>query len=123
MPHYESKVARNARCTLGRHAGIRTAGVPRRASPGTDREFENAETNGVITKQQSDDLWLLDLIAWGTRETVYAGVEVSITDNAVAGDRAASRAETLRKVTRGPGMAVVIASRMNEPCRKLALHL
>ena len=102
-PHYESKVARNARCTLGRHAGIRTAGVPRRADPGTDREFENAESNGVITKQQSDDLWLLNLLAWGTRgktrETVYVGVEVSITDNAGAGDRAASRAETPPKVT------------------------
>ena len=32
-PHYESKVARNARCTLGRHAGIRTAGVPRGPIP------------------------------------------------------------------------------------------
>ena len=96
---------------------------PEGANPGTDREFENAETNRVITKQQSDDLWPLDLIAWGTRETVYAGVEVSITDNAGDGDRAASREETLRKVTRGPVMAVVIASRMNEPCRKLALHL
>ena len=126
-PHYESRVARNTRCTLGRHAGIRNAGVRRGANPGTDRKFENAETNGVITEQESDDLWLLDLLAWGTRrktrETVYVGVEVSITDNGGDGDRAASRAETLRKVTWGPVMAVVIASRMNEPCRKLALHL
>ena len=54
--------------------------------PSTDLEFEkkvaNAETNGVITKQESDELWLEYLVTCGTRretqESVYAGIEVAM---------------------------------------------
>ena len=70
--------------------------------------------------------WLLDLIVSGTQrgtqDRVYVGVEVSITADANDVDRAADRPEILRKLTGGPALAVVVASRMDEPQRKLAIR-
>ena len=74
--------------------------------PSTDLEFEkkvaNAETNGVITKQESDELWLQYLVTCGTRrktqESVYAGIEVAIAAGSDV-DRACQRSvETLLRV-------------------------
>ena len=53
-------------------------------------------------------------------ERVYAGIEVSITANDDDVNRAADRAQILRKVTGGPVMAVVIADRVEAQQRELA---
>ena len=78
--------------------------------------MESAEASGAITEDESDELLLLDLIVSGTRrgnpERVYAGIEVSMTANDDDVNRAADRAQILRKVTGGPVMAVVIADRV-----------
>ena len=126
--NYEAKVAQNVRSILGQQAGVRSSRVLKgpslRTDPDFDRQVESAEASGAITEDESDELLLLDLIVsgtrTGTRERVYAGIEVSITANDDDVNRAADRAEMLRKVTGGPVMAAVIAARVDEPQRELA---
>ena len=126
--NYETKVAQNVRSILGQQAGVRSSRVLKgpnlRTDPGFDRQVESAEASGAITEDESDELLLLDLIVsgtrTGTRERVYAGIEVSITANANDVNRAADRAEILRKVTGGPALAAVIAARVEAPQRELA---
>ena len=126
--NYEAKVAQNVRSILGQQAGVRSSRVLKgpslRTDPDFDRQVESAEASGAITEDESDELLLLDLIVSGTRtgtpERVYAGVEVSITANDDDVNRAADRAEILRRVTGGPVMAAVIAARVDEPQRALA---
>ena len=88
--------------------------------------MESAEASGAITEDESDELLLLDVIVSGTRmgakERVYAGIEVSITANDDDVNRASDRAEILRKVTGEPVMATVIAARVDEPHRGLAVQ-
>ena len=126
--NYETKVAQNVRSILGQQAGVRSSRVLKgpnlMTDPGFDRQVESAEASGAITEDESDELLLLDLIVsgtrTGTRERVYAGIEVSITANANDVNRAADRAEILRKVTGGPALAAVIAARVEAPQRELA---
>ena len=126
--NYEAKVAQNVRSILGQQADVRSSRVLKgpslRTDPDFDRQVESAEASGAITEDESDELLLLDLIVSGTRtgtpERVYAGVEVSITANDDDVNRAADRAEILRRVTGGPVMAAVIAARVDEPQRALA---
>ena len=126
--NYEAKVAQNVRSILGQQAGVRRSRVLKGPNLRTDWDFdqqvENAEASRAITEDESDELLLLDLIVFGsrtgTRERVYAAVEVSITANDDDVNRAADRAEILRKVTGGPVMAAVIADRVEAPQRELA---
>ena len=126
--NYEAKVAQNVRSILGQQAGVRNSRVLKgpslRTDPDFDQQVESAEASGAITEDESDELLLLDLIVSGTRrgnpERVYAGIEVSITANDDDVNRAADRAQILRKVTGGPVMAVVIADRVEAQQRELA---
>ena len=126
--NYETKVAQTVRSILGQQAGVRSSRVLKgpnlMTDPGFDRQVESAEASGAITEDESDELLLLDLIVsgtrTGTRERVYAGIEVSITANADDVNRAADRAEILRKVTGEPALAAVIAARVEAPQRELA---
>ena len=126
--NYEAKVAHNVRSILGQQAGVRSSRVLKgpslRTDPDFDQQVESAEANGAITEDEGDELLLLDLIVSGTRrgnpERVYAGIEVSITANDDDVNRAADRAQILRKVTGGPVIAVVIADRVEAQQRELA---
>ena len=126
--NYEAKVAQNVRSILGQQAGVRNSRVLKgpslRTDPDFDQQVESAEASGAITEDESDELLLLDLIVSCTRrgnpERVYAGIEVSITANDDDVNRAADRAQILRKVTGGPVMAVVIADRVEAQQRELA---
>ena len=126
--NYEAKVAQNVRSILGQQAGVRSSRVLKgpslRTDPDFDQQVESAEASGAITEDESDELLLLDLIVSGTRrgnpERVYAGIEISITANDDDVNRAADRAQILRKVTGGPVMAVVIADRVEAQQRELA---
>ena len=126
--NYEAKVAQNVRSILGQQAGVRSSRVLKgpslRTDPDFDQQVESAEASGAITEDESDELLLLDLIVSGIRrgnpERVYAGIEVSITANDDDVNRAADRAQILRKVTGGPVMAVVIADRVEAQQRELA---
>ena len=122
--NYESKLAQNVRSILGQQAGAGNSlvlkGPNLRNAPEFEARVENAEANGVVTEDESDELMLLDLIVagtrTGTRERMYVGAEVSITANDDDVDRAADGAEIVRRVTGGP----VIADRAEEPQRELA---
>ena len=126
--NYEAKVAQNIRSILGQQAGVRNSRVLKgpglRTDPDFDQQVESAEASGAIIEDESDELLLLDLIIsgtrTGTRERVYAGIEVSITANDDDVNRAADRAEMLRKVTGGPVMAAAIAAMVEAPQRELA---
>ena len=126
--NYEAKVAQNVRSILGQQAGVRSSRVLKgpslRTDPDFDQQVESAEASGAITEDENDELLLLDLIVSGIRrgnpERVYAGIEVSITANDDDVNRAADRAQILRKVTGGPVMAVVIADRVEAQQRELA---
>ena len=126
--NYEAKIAQNVRSILGQQAGVRNSRVLKepslRTDPDFDQQVEGAEASGAITEDESDELLLLDLIVYGTRrgnpERVYAGIEVSITANDDDVNRAADRAQILKKVTGGPVMAVVIADRVEAQQRELA---
>ena len=103
-------------------AGVRTSRVLKGPSLRTDLDFdqqvESAEGSGAISEDESDKLLLLDLIVsgnrTGARERVYAGIEVSITANDDDVNRAADRAEILRKVTGGPVMAARVEAQQRE---------
>lgn len=126
--NYEAKVSQNVRSILGQQAGVRSARILKgpnlRNDPDFDLQVENAEAGGVITEYESDELLLLDLIISGTLagtlDRVYVGIEASITANDDDVNRAADRAEMLRKVTGSPVMAAVIAARVEGPQRELA---
>ena len=126
--NYEAKVSQNVRSILGQQAGVRNARVLKgpnlRNDPDLDLQVENAEATGAITENESDELLLLDLIISGTLagtlDRVYVGIEASITANDDDVNRAADRAEMLRKVTGSPVMAAVIAARVEAPQRELA---
>ena len=127
--NYELKAAWNIRSILGQQVGIRNAKVLKGPILNIDSELDTmvveAETNGIVTEEESDGLMLLDVIASGTRrgerERVYAAVEVSITAHATDVNRAADRAETMRAVTNSEVVPVVIAANpVDDSCRKLA---
>ena len=128
--NYEAKVAQNVRSILGQQARVRNSrglnGPSLRTDPDFNRQVESAEASGAITEDESDELLLLDVIVSGTRtgakERVYAGIEVSISANDDDVNRASDRAEILRTVTGEPVMATVIAARVDEPHRGLAVQ-
>ncbi len=125
---YESKATWNIAGILGRHISIRGVRILKgphiELDPNFVEQLEGAEAAGVVTEQESDELWLSDLIVCGTRrsdkERVYVAVKATITANEVEVNRAADRAEILRKVTGRPVTPVVITSRMEKSCREAA---
>ena len=125
--NYEVKIASNIRSILGQKLHIRNSKALKGPNLRTDENFEKdveaAENNGRITPEETDDLWLLDLIVSGNRreggERVYVAAEVSITPGDDA-DRAARRAGILRKITGRAVTPVVIVTRSDEAHLEMA---
>ena len=125
--NYEVKIASNIRSILGQKLHIRNSRVLKGPNLRTDENFEKdveaAENNGRITPEETDDLWLLDLIVSGNRreggERVYVAAEVSITPGDDA-DRAARRAGILGKITGRAVTPVVIATRADDAYLEMA---
>ncbi len=126
--NYEAKVTWNVRSLLGQQLGIRNSRVLKgpnlRNDEDLDQLLEEAESRGAITEEEADELLLLDLIVAGTQRAdharVYVAAEVSITANQDDVNRAADRADILRRVTGIPTRPVVIADRMAESHQQLA---
>ena len=126
--NYEAKVTWNVRSLLGQQLGIRNSRVLKGPNLRNDEDLEQlveeAESRGAITEEEADELLLLDLIVAGTQRAdharVYVAAEVSITANQDDVNRAADRADILRRVTGLPTRPVVIADRMAESYRQLA---
>ena len=126
--NYEAKATWNVRSLLGQQLGIRNSRVLKgpnlRNDENLEQLLEEAESRGAITEEEADELLLLDLIVAGTQRAdharVYVAAEVSITANQDDVNRAADRADILRRITGIPTRAVVIADRMAESYRQLA---
>ena len=78
----------------------------------------------LITQDQRDDLWLLDLIFTGrdraTGDYLYIAAETSITIGDDDVTRAADRAATLASIVKQPVTAAVIAAHIDDERRSLA---
>ena len=126
--NYEAKVTWNVRSLLGQQLGIRNSRVLKGPNLRTDEDLESllekAESRGAIMEEEADELLLLDLIVTGTQRAdharVYVAAEISITANQDDVNRAADRADILRRVTGIPTRPVVITDRMAESYRQLA---
>jgi hypothetical protein len=126
--NYEAKVTSNIRSILGQQLGIRNSRVLKGPNLRNDEDLEQlleeAESRGAITEEEADELLLLDLIVAGTQRAdharVYVAAEVSITANQDDVNRAADRADILRRATGLLTRPVVIADRMAESYRQLA---
>ena len=126
--NYEAKVTWNVRSLLGQQLGIRNSRVLKGPNLRNDEDLEQlleeAESRGAITEEEADELLLLDLIVAGTQRAdharVYVAAEVSITANQDDVNRAADRADILRRATGLPTRPVVIADRMAKSYQSLA---
>ena len=126
--NYQLKVERNLRSIAGQHLHLRNIAILRSSRPDWSNEFDNliqeAVDQGLITEEQSYEVWDTDLIFVGTPRgdttPIYVAAEVSIT----AGDdditRAANRAGLIAQATRRPVTPVVICANVDDPRHALA---
>ena len=126
--NYQLKVERNLRSIAGQHLHLRNIAILRSSRPDWSNEFDNliqeAVDQGLITEEQSYEVWDTDLIFVGTPRgdttPIYVAAEVSIT----AGDdditRAANRAGLIAQATRRPVTPVVICANVDDPHHALA---
>ena len=126
--NYQLKVERNLRSIAGQHLHLRNIAILRSSRPDWSNEFDNliqeAVDQGLITEEQSYEVWDTDLIFVGTPRgdttSIYVAAEVSIT----AGDdditRAANRAGLIAQATRRPVTPVVICANVDDPRHALA---
>ncbi len=126
--NYQLKVERNLRSIAGQHLHLRNIAILRSSRPDWSNEFDNliqeAVDQGLITEEQSYEVWDTDLVFVGTPRgdttPIYIAAEVSIT----AGDdditRAANRAGLIAQATRWPVTPVVICANVDDPRHALA---
>ena len=126
--NYQLKVERNLRSIAGQHLYLRNIAILRSSRPDWSNEFDNliqeAVDQGLITEEQSYEVWDTDLVFVGTPRgdttPIYIAAEVSIT----AGDdditRAANRAGLIAQATRRPVTPVVICANVDDPRHALA---
>ena len=127
--NYQNKVVRNLHSILGQHQNLTRVKVLRGYQNDPDADFMEqlyqAEEQGIITHQQSNDLLLVDIICIGRRRDnreaeIPLAIETSITigDNDVV--RAARRAEILAAILNRPAQAAVIGDSVDQPRTALA---
>lgn len=127
--NYQNKVVRNLHSILGQHQNLTRVKVLRGYQNDPDADFMEqlyqAEEQGIITHQQSNDLLLVDIICIGRQRDnrdaeIPLAIETSITigDNDVV--RAARRAEILAAILNRPAQAAVIGDSVDQPRTALA---
>lgn len=127
--NYQNKVVRNLHSILGQHQNLTRVKVLRGYQNDPDADFMEqlyqAEEQGIITHQQSNDLLLVDIICTGRRRDnrdaeIPMAIETSITigDNDVV--RAARRSEILAAILNQPAQAAVIGDSVDQPRTALA---
>ncbi len=127
--NYQNKVARNMHSILGQHLDLTRVKVLRGYQNDPDADFMErlyqAEEQGIITHQQSNDLLLVDIICIGRRranrdEEIALAIETSVTigDNDVV--RAARRSEILAAILKLPAQAAVVGDSVDPPRTALA---
>ena len=127
--NYQNKVAWNMHSILGQHLDLTRVKVLRGYQNDPDADFMErlyqAEEQGIITHQQSNDLLLVDIICIGRRranrdEELALAIETSVTigDNDVV--RAARRSEILAAILKLPAQAAVVGDSVDPPRTALA---
>ena len=112
--NYQSRVERNIPSIAGQYLQLRNTTVLRGSLPHQHHEpeelMDRALDDILITQDQRDDLWLLDLIFTGrdraTGDYLYIAAETSITIGDDDVTRAADRAATLVLSQRGFGICL-----------------
>ena len=126
--NYEYKVEKNLGSIASQHMNVRRVRVLRGAHTGRTPEFsdmiDEAEDQGLITREQSEDLQRLDLVFRGqlrdanTATLVAAEISITIGDSDIY--RAAERSALLAQATRMPVLPAVVGSRIDESRAALA---
>lgn len=127
--NYQNKVVRNLHSILGQHQNLTRVKVLRGYQNDPDADFMEqlyqAEEQGIITHQQSNDLLLVDIICTGRRRDnrdveIPLAIETSITIGDSDVVRAARRAEILAAILNQPAQAAVIGDSVDQPRTALA---
>ncbi len=126
--NYQVKVERNLRSIAGQYLHLRNIAILRSSGFDVSPEFDNliqeAVDQGLITTEQSYEVWNTDLVFIGTPRgdttPVYVAAEVSITagDNDIT--RAVRRAGLIAQATRLPVTPVIICDNADAQHQALA---
>lgn len=126
--NYQVKVERNLRSISGQYLQLRNITILRFLGPDSNPDFDNmiqgAIDQGLITEEQSYEVWNTDLILLGTPRgdttPVYVAAEISITasDNDIT--RAVNRAGLIAQATRLPVTPVIICDNADDSRQALA---
>ena len=126
--NYQAKVERNLRSIAGQYLHLRNIAILRSSARDVSPEFDNliqeAIDQGLITEEQSYEVWDTDLIFVGTSRgdatPIYVAAEVSVTAGDTDITRAAHRAELVSQATRLPVTPVIICANVDDPRQALA---
>lgn len=127
--NYQNKVVQNLHSILGQHQNLTRVKVLRGYQNDPDADFMEqlyqAEEQGIITHQQSNDLLLVDIICIGRRrDNRDAEIPLAIETSITIGDsdvvRAARRAEILAAILNQPAQAAVIGDSVDQSRTALA---
>ena len=119
--NYERQVARTARRIARRDLGLTMEArlIHGITLPDGNRVYElaaQAEAEGRITVDESDDLALADMIIYDETADVYALAEVSVTADEHDVVRARRRADILARVTNAEVRAAVVGALFRDGC-------
>ena len=119
--NYERQVARTARRIARRDLGLTIEArlIHGITLPDGNRVYEladQAEAEGRITVDESDDLALADMIIYDETAEVYALAEVSVTADEHDVARARRRADILARVTNAEVRAAVVGALFRDGC-------
>ena len=119
--NYERQVARTARRIARRDLGLTMEArlIHGITLPDGNRVYElaaQAEAEGRITVDESDDLALADMIIYDETADVYALAEVSVTADEYDVVRARRRADVLVRVTNAEVRAAVVGALFRDGC-------
>ena len=119
--NYERQVTRTARRIARRDLGLTMEAklIHGITLPDGNRVYEladQAEAEGRITVDESDDLALADMIIYDETADVYALAEVSVTADEYDVVRARRRADILARVTNAEVRAAVVGASFRDGC-------
>lgn len=126
--NYEIKIGRSLGSIASQHLNIRRTLALRVPNTGSTPEFtdiiENAEDQGLITREQSESIQRLGLVFRGQRRgddtltLVAAEISITIGDNDIA--RVAERGSLLERASQMPVLTAVVGTRIDEERTMLA---
>ena len=124
---YEIKVGKSIATTIGRHLDLLRVRILKGHLVPENAAFrdlmDTAQEQAAITIEEREDFDNIDLVLRGRsidQSTVYVALEVSLTAGDHDVNRAADRAETLRRATGETTFAAVVSANWDTPRQQLA---